>query len=73
MFTYHDDIGLDRQPRFYGVTVSTEDFKSFSRGSIPRGTSLFIFVTYTELPKLLLTIALTSSLRHKIKKQQLKI
>ena len=32
---------IDSQPRFYGVTVSTEDFKSFSRGSIPRGTSLF--------------------------------
>ena len=25
----------------YGVTVSTEDFKSFSQGSIPCGTNLF--------------------------------
>ena len=33
---------LGQSARFYGVTVSTEDFKSFSRGSIPRGTSFLL-------------------------------
>ena len=28
--------------KFYGVTVSTEDFKSFSQGSIPCGTTPFL-------------------------------
>ena len=34
--------------RFNGVTVSTEDFKSLSRGSIPRWTFLFSFRKITS-------------------------
>lgn len=42
-FRLGDGGDADSQSRFYGVTVSTEDFKSFSRGSIPRRTYFFTF------------------------------
>ena len=55
MYILHESLllqkfhkGIDSQLWSYGVTVSTKDFKSFSRGSIPRGTSSF-FLSHNHL------------------------